>query len=219
MSVTEPGPGNVLLPEISREIDQVAHFGSAKRVKAALIAAGESYDSEEYEAAIEQLLDAKVKAPRSIFVRELLGLSYYKLERWKDAVREFAAYKRLSDRRNRDPEYADAERALGRPEKAVEILDGLKPSDVGEEIFVEALIVAGGALIDLGRPADAVRVLERGPLKPAEVLPHHLRHFYALADALELAGRRADARGWWDAIYAEDPEFFDVAKRRLRPGR
>ncbi|MEX2394132.1 MAG: hypothetical protein WD826_06605, partial [Actinomycetota bacterium] len=173
----------------------------------------------EHERAVQELLEAKTKAPRSVYVREMLGLAYYHLESWREAARELAAYRRLSDRRDRDPEYADCERALGRPEKAVEILSDIAAQDVAEDVLVEGLVVAAGALSDLGRPADAVRVLEQGPLRPRSIEPHHLRLYYALADALELSGRRADARGWRDTIYAEDPEFFDVAKRRLRPGR
>jgi tetratricopeptide (TPR) repeat protein len=208
-----------LLPEISREIDQVAHFGSAKKVKDALIAAGEASSAGEYERAVETLLEAKTKAPRSVYVREMLGLAYYHLGKWREAARELAAYRRLSDRRDRDPEYADCERAMGKPEKAFEILSDIATHDLPEEVVIEGLIVAAGALADLGRAEDAVAMLERGPLRPKNIEPHHLRLFYSLADALEQAGRRGDARGWWDTIYAEDPEFFDVERRRLRPGR
>ena len=218
MSDTEPRPerGRAdLLPEISREIDQVAHFGSAPKVKNLIAAAGEAVESGDHEKAVESLLEAKTKAPRSVHVREMLGLAFHQLGKWREAARELAAYRRLSDRRDRDPEYADCERALGRPEKALEILSDLTAQDLPEEVLVEGLVVGAGALTDLGRHDDAVKMLERGPLRPPNVLPHHLRLFYSLADALEAAGRRSDARGWWDAIYAEDPEFFDVAKRRL----
>ena len=205
-----------LLPEVAREIDQVAHFGSAPRVKKQITEAAEALEAGEYERAIEPLLEAKTKAPRSVFVRELLGLAYHHLERWKDAARELAAYKRMSDRHNRDPELADCERALGRPQKALDILADVTAHDLDDDVLSEGLIVAAGALGDLGRRADAVEMLERGPLRPSgAVEPFHLRLWYALADALEGAGRRADARAWWDAIYAEDPEFFDVARRRL----
>ena len=204
-----------LLPEIRREIDQVAHFGSAKRVKELVAAAARASDSGDFEEAIEHLTQAKTKDPRSVHVRELLGLAYYQLERWREAARELAAYRRLSGKSDRDPEYADCERALGRPEKALEILNGLQRAEVSEEVYLEATIVAAGALTDLGRADEAVRLLEAGPIRPDVVEDHHLRAWYALADALEVCGRRADARGWWDAIYAEDPEFFDVGRRRL----
>jgi tetratricopeptide (TPR) repeat protein len=212
----ETAPRPSLLPEVAREIDQVAHFGSAPRVKKQLTEAAEALEAGDYERAIEPLVEAKKKAPRSIFVRELLGLAYHHLERWKDAARELAAYKRMSDRHNRDPELADCERALGRPEKAIDILADVTAHDLDDDILTEGLIVAAGALHDLDRHEDAVKMLERGPLRPTgPVEPFHLRLWYALADALEQAGRRPEARAWWDAIYAEDPEFFDIARRRL----
>jgi hypothetical protein len=71
-----------LLPEVAREVDQVAHFGSAPRVKKQLIEAADALDAGDYERAIGPLLEAKTKAPRSVFVRELLGLAYHHLERW-----------------------------------------------------------------------------------------------------------------------------------------
>src|SRR5947209_7508244 len=102
--------------------------------------------------------------------------------------------------------FADAERALGRPEKAVEILTELPRDEVSEDVLVEALIVMAGALRDLGRAVEAVAALREGPVRPVQVLPHHLRLWYALADALEDADNRREARSWWDAIYAEDPD-------------
>ena len=210
-----------LLPEISREIDQVAHFGSAPKVKNLLVEAGDAIEAGDHQKAVDALLEAKTKAPRSVHVREMLGLAFYNLGKWREAARELAAYRRLSDRCDRDPEYADCERALGRPEKAIEILSDIAAQEIDEEVLIEGLVVAAGALSDLGRHEDAVKMLERGPLRPPRVLAHHLRLFYSLADALEKADRRSDARAWWDTIYAEDPEFFDVAKRRLgiRPSR
>jgi tetratricopeptide (TPR) repeat protein len=204
-----------LRPEIVREINQVAHFGHAPKVRELVVEAAHAIDEERYEDAIAPLLDAKRKAPRSVYVRELLGIAYHRLGRWKEAARELAAYKRLSDRRDRDPEIADCERALGRPEKAVDILADLEPDELPDEVFIEALVVHAGALGDLGRYDEAVAVLESGPMQPDVVTVEHLRLWYALADALEGAGRRRDARVWWDAIYADEPEFFDVADRRL----
>ncbi len=207
-----------LLPEIAREIRQVAHFGSATRVKDLVAAAGSAIDTESFEDALASLLEAKTKAPRSVHIRELLGLVFYQLGQFREAAREFAAYRRLSDKRDRDPEFADCERALGRPEKAVEVLSDFPRGEVPEEVLVEALVVQAGALNDLERHDEAVSVLESGPTRPANIEPHHLRLWYALADALERAGRRRDSRPWWDLIFAEDPEFFDVERRRLGIG-
>jgi tetratricopeptide (TPR) repeat protein len=208
-------PGDQLPAEVVREINQVAHFGRARGVKDAVFEAAAAFEAGDYEKVVETLGVAKRDAPRAPTVRELLGLAYYHLGRYRDAARELAAYRRLSGAHDQDAAFADSERALGRPEKAIDVLSELPRDEVSEEMLVEALIVTAGALRDLGRAPEAVAVLSDGPVRPREVLPHHLRLWYALADALEDAGNRRDARSWWDAIYAEDPEFFDVSRRRL----
>lgn len=200
---------------MAAEIDQVSRLGKAGVVRGLVRDAAALAEDEQFEDAVRHALQAKALAPRSGVVRELLGLSYYRLGRWREAAREIAAYRRLSDRHDRDHLYADCERALGRPQRALEILE--EPcGEIDEGLLVERLLVAAGALRDLDRAADAVERLKTGPVSPRVVLPHHLRLWYALADALEAAGRRPEARTYWDLLYAEDPEFHDVARRRLR---
>src|SRR4029078_1352327 len=90
-----------LRPEIVRELNQVSHFGHAPRVRELVASAGQAIEEERYEDAIDPLLQAKTKAPRSTYVRELLGIVYHRLGRWREAARELAAYRRLSDRHDR----------------------------------------------------------------------------------------------------------------------
>lgn len=201
--------------DVIREIRHIAHFGRATAVEADVAAAYRAIDEDRLDDAVELLARAKYHAPRSPSIRELSGLVHYHRGAWREAARELAAYRRLSGRSNQDPVYADAIRAMGRPERAVEVLEALDPNEVSEEVYVEALVVAAGALRDLGRPAEAVELLRKGPLHPPQVRPHHLRLWYSLADALEDASKRGEARAWWDAVYAEDPSFFDVDRRRL----
>jgi len=215
MAAEDRSIGDELPTEIAREINQVAHFGRARSVKDSVARAAQSFDDGDYATVVELLATAKRDAPRSVTVRELLGLAHYHLGHFRDATRELAAYRRLSGAHDQDPPFADAERALGRPDKAVEVLSALPREEVSEEVLVEALVVLGGALRDLGRAGEAVTVLRGGPVRPDNVVSHHLRLWYALAEALEEAGDRREARSWWDAIYAEDPDFFDVASRRL----
>lgn len=204
-----------LPPEVALELDQVARFGKSGEAKDLLVEGSRFYEEESFSHALGPALRAKGLAPRSASVRELLGLVYYRLGRWREAARELSAYKRMSDRRDEDHIYADCERALGKPERALEILEGIGQWDLGEELSVEGLLVAAGALSDLERHGEAVITLMRGPTDPHPVREYHLRLWYALGDALERAGRRPEARQWWDLVYAEDPDFFDVASRRL----
>jgi tetratricopeptide (TPR) repeat protein len=210
-----PEPSGELPRDVAEEIRRVSHFGHAGAVRQDITDATAAFDEGRLDEAIRLLDRAKQHAPRSPTIRALAGLVRYHRAEWREAARELATYRRLSGRSDQDPVYADALRALGRPEKAAEVLEALVPEEVPEDVYVEALVVHGGALRDLDRHEDAVAVLRRGPLHPPVVHTHHLRLWYALADALDAASRPAEARQWWDAIYAEDPLFFDVAHRRL----
>lgn len=201
--------------DVAEEIRRVAHFGRAGGVRQDVTDAAAAFDEGRLDDAVELLERAKHHAPRSPTIRALAGLVRYHREEWQQTTRELATYRRLSGKFDQDPVYADALRALGRPERAIEVLEALDPSEVPEEVYAEALVVRAGALRDVGRLDDALDVLQSGPLQPKVVQPHHLRLWYALADALEADGRRAEARPWWDAIYAEEPLFFDVSRRRL----
>lgn len=210
----EPFEGE-LPRDIASEIRHVAHFGHATEVRDDMLAAAAAFEEGRHDDALALLDHAKQHAPRSPSLRELAGLVHYERGDWRAAARELAAYRRLSGRSDQDPIYADVLRALGRPEKALEVLVELRREDVSDDTFVEGLIVQSGALRDLGRANEAVEVLKQGPLTVREVRPEHLRLWYAMGEALEAADRRREARDWWDAIYAEDPDFFDVARRRL----
>lgn len=206
---------SALSGDVQRELRQTANHGRGDEAVDLIEAAAQALEDEDFEFARAAAGKAKEIAPRSGTVRSVLGDALYRLGAWREAQRELAAYKRLSERRDRDHVIADCERALGRPEKALAALRGIKASQVGEELAVEALLVASGALFDLGRDDDAVHILQEGPVHPRQAYDYHLRLWYALADALERTGHRAQARRWWDLVYAEDPEFFDVAQRRL----
>src|SRR6266496_3832125 len=66
---------------------------------------------------------AKAQAPRSGAVREVLGLAYYEADRWREALRELQAYRRMTGRADQNHLIADAYRALGSPEKAVPLAE------------------------------------------------------------------------------------------------
>ncbi len=201
--------------DVAEEIRRVAHFGRAGGVRQDVAAASAAFEEGRLDDAVQLLERAKQHAPRSPTIRALAGLVRYHREEWREAARELATYRRLSGRSDQDPVYADALRALGRAEKSVELLEALDAGEVPEEVYVEGLIVRAGALRDLGRLDEAIAVLHGGPLHPNAAELHHLRLWYALADALEADARRREARPWWDAVYAEDPQFFDVSHRRL----
>jgi tetratricopeptide (TPR) repeat protein len=156
---------------------------------------------------------AKHLALRAAAVRELLGLAYYRSERWQEAARELGAFRRIAGTTEQNPVLADCYRAMGKPERAVELCDEIEPLKVDESVVYEGAIVAAGAVADLGRLDAAIHRLESLDLQPDIVEAHHLRAWYLLGDLLERKGRFTQARAWFDAVTAADPDLTDAAER------
>jgi hypothetical protein len=70
-----------------------------------------------------------------------------------------------------------------------------------------------GALADKKRVAEAVKVLEQGPVDVRKPQEHHLRLWYALADLYEKAGDVARARSLFTRLVRADAEFADAVDR------
>jgi tetratricopeptide (TPR) repeat protein len=156
----------------------------------------------------------KALAPRSAAAREVLGLALYQQERFREAIRELQAYRRMSGRRDQNHVIADSHRALGAPERAVvEAREGLAAHVVDEAVRAECAIVGGAALADLGRFEEALTVLRSVPTRTDIARPHDLRLWYVTADVLERAGQRDQAARQFRLILRHDPEAFDAAER------
>lgn len=157
--------------------------------------------------------DAKRAAPRSGRVRELLGLSLYHAEKYREATTELNAFKRMTGSLEQNHVIADCYRALGRSDRALELCQQVRRRDVAAAVWTETLLVAAGTLADQGDIDRALAYLERGDTKPKSVEPHHLRLWYLKAELLEKSGDRRAAGELWERIFAVDPAFFDVSER------
>ena len=159
---------------------------------------------------------AKHIALRAVSVRELLGLAYYHQGRWQEAARELGTFRRISGTTEQNPVIADAYRAMGKPDKAVELVDEIERGKVPDAVFYEGAIVAAGALADMGRLDDAIGRLEALDLRPSVAEPHHLRAWYMLGDLLARKGRFTQAREWFEAVAAADPDLTDAPERAAK---
>jgi thioredoxin-like negative regulator of GroEL len=151
--------------------------------------------------------------PESSELRELLGLTYYRLGRWAPARKELEAFVGLTDSTEQHPVLMDVARALGRFKRVEQLWEELRAVSPGAELVTEGRIVYAGALADQGKLDEAIKVLERAPANPKRILPHHLRLWYALADLHERAADIPAARALFRKISAQDPAFVDVAER------
>jgi tetratricopeptide (TPR) repeat protein len=186
---------------------------SADRLDAKLKDAGKAFRRERFEEARALLRPLAEQAPTAESVRELLGLTYYRLGRWKLAVTELEAFRDLSGSAEQNPVLADCYRALGRHAKVAELWEELRAASPGAALVAEGRIVYAGSLADQGRLEDAIAVLSASKPPTKRPQEHHLRVTYALADLYERAGDVPRARHLFGIVAAADPELGDVEAR------
>jgi tetratricopeptide (TPR) repeat protein len=182
-----------------------------------LVAAGLLVD-EEPELALEHARYARSRAARVAIVREAAGLTAYHAGEWAEALSELRAARRMSGGTAHLAVMADCERALGRPERALD-LAAEAGSDLPQSVAVELRIVVAGARRDLGQLDAAVVALQGPDLDPRRRDPWSARLFYAYADNLAAAGREEDAIRWFlNAAEADDDELTDAPDRAVELG-
>jgi tetratricopeptide (TPR) repeat protein len=159
---------------------------------------------------------ARSKAGRVAAVREAAGLAAYHAGEWSESLAELRAARRLGGDTGRLAVLADCERALGRPERALEIAQSPEARQLGPDEAVELRIVAAGARRDLGQFDAAVVALQGPDLEAPGDEPWSARLRYAYADNLLAAGREQDAIGWFlAAADADIEEATDAAERAI----
>ena len=122
--------------------------------------ASKAFRRERYEEARKILRPLAEAAPTAVSVRELLGLTYYRLGRWKQAITELEAFERPHGQHRAAP---GAGRLLPRPRPprpGEELWEDLRDASPSAALVAEGRIVYAGSLADQGRLADAIAVLE-----------------------------------------------------------
>lgn len=143
-------------------------------------------------------------------VRETVGLVAYRAGEWAEAIGELRAARRMSGGPGQLAVLADCERALGHPERAIEISRSPEAAALDAEQSIELGIVSAGARADLGQTEAAVAQLEQ----LAATAGDSARVAFAYADLLEQVGRRDDAVRWFiRAADADVDEETDAAER------
>jgi tetratricopeptide (TPR) repeat protein len=186
---------------------------TADTVARHLVAAGRLVD-EDPERALEHARFARARASRIAVVREAAGIAAYHAGEWAEALSELRAARRMGGGHGHLAVMADIERALGRPERALELSRGPDVRELDQAESIELAIVAAGARRDLGELDAAVVSLQIPELDPARRDPWSGRLFYAYADNLLAAGRESDALQWFvHAADADDDGETDAARR------
>lgn len=185
----------------------------AEKLQRQLKVASDSFKRGRFEEARKTLRPLADAAPAAASVRELYGLTLYRLGRWKPAASELEAVRSLTGDVEQHPVLADCYRALGRHRQVEELWAELGAASPSGDLVAEGRIVAAGSLADQGRISEAIKLLEPAVRPARKAQQRHLRIAYVLADLYERAGELPKAREMFQRVAAGDPDFVDVRSR------
>lgn len=197
--------GKELPGEIKSELRTLPE-GLANYVAKHLVAA--SYFLEDDPAlAHRHALAAKTgSATRIAAVREVVGVTAYGVEDWSLALSELQAAKRISGQIQLLPLIADCYRALGKPEKTIEILESKESGKLSVEEYCELLLVAAGARKDQGNIDAAMSLLKNKVMTSGNPVFSAARLRFYFADLAAIKGDKKLALEWFKRCYELDPE-------------
>ena len=179
-----------------------------------LVMAGQLIDLDP-EAAYQHAQAAVARAGRVDVVREAAALTAYASGRYEEALREVRAVRRMRGDSSLRAVEADAERGLGHPEKAVEIIDATDPSTLDLSEQVELVLVSSGARADLGQAEVGLVIVDDAlAALPAEADDELRRRLMEVkAQRLLDLGREDEAAEVVASMPAEveDTEIVDIA--------
>ena len=184
-----------------------------QRVARHLAAAGAIID-EDPKTAYQHTLAARARASRLAVVREAVGEAAYAAGEYSEALTELRAARRMNGAQDYLAVMADCERALGRPDRALDLVRKAPRDDLSNDLKAELTIVEAGARRDRGELDAALRALELAPLQSKSRAGWVVRLRYAYADTLLASGRPSDALQWFHRTEAIDgEETTDAAER------
>lgn len=148
------------------------------------------------ELAHQHAISASRKAGRIPVTRETLAITSYVNGDFATALRELRTYRRLSGSEQQLAMMIDCERALGRPEKAIETGHGVEVKTLSTDVQVQVAIAMSGARLDLGQTQQALFELEIPQLDPQRAFSWSPELFAAYAAVLSDLGRDREAAQW-----------------------
>ena len=179
--------------------------------------------------AFQHALAASRKGGRLSRVREAVALTAYAAGEYADALREFRTYRRMTGDDTHVAAQVDSERAIGRPEKALQLAAEIDASRLDRVARVELAMVVSGIREDAGDLQGAHDALQIPELDRRRGYPFSPRLFQRQSDVLLALGRADEARLWARAVrVAEkalgiggfaDPEIVDVDTEPLEEDR
>lgn len=207
-------PDSITDDQVSRDVrDELGSLtlDRASIVGRYLVAAELATDPE---VAYQYAQAAKRLAARVGIVREVSGITAYKSGRWAEALTELQAGRRMTGRNDYLPLMADAERGLGRLDRALDLVHSAEARRLPRAAQIELRIVESGIRRDQGLADAAVLALQVPELTDGKQRPWSARLFYAYGEALLAVGRAEAAREAFSrAVVADEDEQTDALAR------
>jgi hypothetical protein len=207
-------PDSVTEDQLTRDVrEELGGLSSdrAATVGRYMVAAELATDAEQ---AYRYAQAAKKLAARVGVVREVSGVMAYKSGRWAEALTELQAGRRMTGRNDYLPLMADAERGLGRLDRALDLVHSAEAKRLPRASQIELRIVESGIRRDQGLADAAVLALEVPELTDGKQRPWSARLFYAYGEALIAASRPEAAREAFSrAVVADEDEQTDALAR------
>lgn len=200
-------------PSVLQDLKVLSKDNAERVAKHMLMATDLLYDDPQL--ALRHARAAKNRAGRVGVVRETNGVVAYHAGEWKEALSELRAARRISGGPGLLAVMADAERGLGRPEKALELGRSPEARELDRDGQIELAIVLAGARHDLGQHDSAVAQLQRlNPSLDSQGFAQ-ARLSYAYADALLATGKKDEAKRWFEHAAKIDVERMTDAADRV----
>lgn len=149
------------------------------------------------ELAHKHALAASRRAGRLAIVHETLGLTAYAIGDFALALRELLTHRRLSGSNDQLPLIVDAERGLGRPERALEAAVGIDRSKLTVGVRINLAVALSGARLDLIQAKLAQQELEIPELSTKKIYPQSPLLFRSYAEVLRELGKDGSE---WDEL-------------------
>ncbi|MDK8763009.1 tetratricopeptide repeat protein [Corynebacterium sp. MSK218] len=199
-------------PSVLQDLSSLSKENSEAVAKHLIMAA--TWLDDDPQLSLRHARAAKDRAGRVSVAREMNGIAAYRAGEWKEALAELRAARRISGGPGLLAVMADCERGMGRPEKAVELWRSDDAKELAPEDAIELAIVAAGARLDMGQADSAVVTIQRAQPNKNDTGVAACRLSYAYANALLEAGRKDEAKEWFQhATDIDEGDWTDAAER------
>jgi len=206
-------------PEVSAELVDALGKQRGVRLAERLAQASEALDRERFQESRRLAAAIAKEAPTVAAAHEILGLSNYRLGRYKQAVAALQTAQDLHAEPALLPVIADCQRAQGRWAAVEQVWNEIKASSPSHDVMAEGRIVAAGARADQGDLRGALEIMEPATKRPKAVREFHLRQWYVLGDLYDRVGDPIAARRWFATVAEFDDDYADVSSRLRALGR